>query len=172
MASGIKTKFEFSSDLSVVDFTKTLFADFEEMCKDTRMEIVNRKPNVLGFKGPLFRFSASQFHYMNGVSCGRLEIIEYEDGSFTLERTFCYKEFVLIALPFTMLAIWMFFSPLYSYHFESGFVLSNVMLGSIALFVIWGVFFTGNIILTSMRFSQFVRKTKQKVIEEYIVANS
>lgn len=168
--SGIKTTFSFPSYLSKEEFTKTLFSDFEELCKDTRIEIVNRKPGVLGFKGPLFRFAADKFHYMNGISCGRLEIKDKEDG-FILERTFCYKEFFVIALPFTILAIWMFFSPLYSYHFNSGFVLSHKMLGGIGLFIIWGVFFLGNVILTSLRFSQFVEKTKLKVMQKYIEKN-
>jgi len=162
----IKKNYKFSSAIPVKEFTTKLFDKFEEESELTRIEILTRTESELKFKGPFFRFAAGGFHYFNGISCGILAIKQEKD-SFILERTFCYKEFFLISLAFTILPILFFFSPIYTLKLGE-ILITHQILSLIAFIIIWGVFFLGNILLTGFLFSKLVNSIKKSIMLEYI----
>jgi len=159
----IKKTYLISKELANKGFATLLIDNFEKECENTRIKIIQKTSTYITFKGPLFRFTAEKFHYLNGITCGKLEVFD-QPNALKLERTFCYKEVVLICLVFTLLPVFAFLSPLYQYQLTDTILLTHKMIAGILLFVIWGVVFLGNVIFTSLRFSQFVSSTKKKVI--------
>ncbi len=158
----IKKTYLVSNELANKGFTETLLTDFANECENTRIKVLQKTDTYITFKGPLFRFTAEKFHYLNGITCGKLEVFN-DTKALKVERTFCYKEVVLICLAFTLLPIFAFFSPTYQYQATDTILLTHKMIAAILFFVIWGVVFLGNIIFTTIRFSQFINTTKKKI---------
>ena len=150
---------------------------------------------MITFKGAPFRYSGGSFHYLNGVSCGKIEIKDTEiieniqqidevdtekavEETFTIERVFCYKEAFLMSFSFTILPIWLFIIPLFEkqfidpyYHLKIAKTVYDINWGFIGLFIIWGVFFAGNILWTSLQFSKLIREIKNEIMDKYISEN-
>ncbi len=167
----IKKTYYINEEIPIDEFSELLLDRFAEECDKTRINVVKKTDYEITFKGPLFRYTGGSFHYLNGITCGKLEVKEMEDvetNSFAVERIFCYKEALLLSLAFTILPIWMFFSPVYQFQMGET-LLNHTILGFIGLFIIWGVFFAGNILWTTIRFSKFISEIKNTIIDDYIV---
>ena len=164
----IKRTYYINNEIPIDEFSELLLNKFAEECDKTRINVIKKIASEITFKGPLFRYTGGSFHYLNGITCGKLEVKKLEGeeaNSFAVERTFCYKEAMLLSLAFTILPVWMFFSPVYQFQMGET-LLNHTILGFIGLFIIWGVFFAGNILWTSLRFSKFIKKIENEFYEE------
>ncbi len=164
--ANIKRTYYINEKIPIDEFSELLLDRFAEECDKTRINVVKKTDSEITFKGPFFRYTGGSFHYLNGITCGKLEIIKGEESTI-VERIFCYKEALLLALAFTILPVWMFFSPVYQLQIGET-LLNHTILGFIGLFIIWGVFFAGNILWTSIRFASFIAEIKTKLIDDYI----
>lgn len=178
----IKKVYHINSEIPIEEFSEILLNSFAKKCENTRINVVKQTNSEITFKGPLFRYTGSSFHYLNGITCGKLEIKKQEKieeevaDSYIVERTFCYKETMLMSLAFTILPIWLFIIPLFEeplidphYHLEIAKNIYDINWGFIGLFIIWGVFFAGNILWTSIQFSKFIQSIRTKIMEDYIL---
>lgn len=159
----ISKKYYLPSKYSVDKFSENLIGNFAAQCKFSGIQIVKQTERLITFKGSPFRYASRGFHYLNGVTCGKIGITDLGD-KFLVDRTFCFKEFFLTSLALSLLPVFIFFSPIYEYSLSETFILTNKWIALIFLFAIWGLFFLGNIIIATLQFSRLISITKRSVI--------
>jgi hypothetical protein len=108
---------------------------------------IDTTENSIVFIGPIFRFVWNGWDLLNGVSKGRIHY-KIEKNEFFIEYKIYFFESFFIALAFSIIPISVYFLPIIS--------------GVIA-FIIWGLFYTGNYILSFCRFNSYINKLVEEI---------
>jgi hypothetical protein len=108
---------------------------------------IKRGENEISFKGPLFRYIWNGWNLFNGISRGRINLIN-STNSIIFYHKISFTEYLFIALFFTILPVLNTF---------------RIDLCVSLLILIWIIFYLGSCGLTIIRFNSFINKTIEKV---------
>lgn len=118
-----------------------------ERLKNNAFVLDYKENDKLEFRGQLFRFVWNGFSFLNGISGGRLQLINKEQ-QITIRYTLRFYEAFGLALLFSIIPFLFHFIPQYA----AGLFL-----------LIWGVFAGGNYVLGFLSFKGLVKKLLREI---------
>lgn len=102
------------------------------------------------FSAPWFRYIWRRWSFLNQLSSGTLEINELKDGDIVLNYKLRFTEFLIYAFVFSLIPGFFYF-------------VGEVLVSGI--FIIWGLFYVGSVMLGTVGFGNMIARAYKQVVK-------